>query len=94
MPSNVLIKMIISCPLTDQRNALFLHQAILSGMMIHHYSQRELHQLPEAVNYPLHLQDEYPKEYKPAALDDLTTARYESIKELQAGLDSIPVGAD
>ena len=80
--------------LTDPRNALFLHQAILSGVMIHRYSQQELHPLPEAVNYPLHLQDEYPEEYKPASLDDLTTARYESIKELQAGLDSIPVGVN
>jgi hypothetical protein len=77
--------------LADKRNAIFLHQAVLSGVMMHQYSLDELYELPETINYPLHLHDEYPNEYKPKTLKELITCRFESIQELRQGLEKIRV---
>jgi hypothetical protein len=75
--------------LADKRNALFLHQAVLSGVMMHRYSIDELHELPETVNYPLHLHDEYPDKHKPNTLNELTTCRFETIQDLKLGLKKV-----
>jgi hypothetical protein len=75
----------------DQRSAIFLHQAILSGILLNRFTQSDLQELPEAVNYPLHLHHEYPPEHRPKRLNDLITCRYESLKELQACMDQIGV---
>jgi hypothetical protein len=75
----------------NQRNAIFLHQAILSGMLLNRYSPSDLQELPEAVNYPLHLHHEYPPQHRPTRLNDLITCRYESLKELREGMDQIGV---
>jgi hypothetical protein len=77
--------------LQDQRNAIFLHQAVVSGMMMHRYAQDEFEVLPEAVNYPLHLHDEYPVEHRPKTLNQLITCRYENFDELGKGMKKILV---
>lgn len=77
--------------LTNQRNAIFLHQAILSGVMMQLFPTQDLLQLPEAINYPLHLHDEYPEECRPASLGELTTARYETVVALLSALGYLPV---
>jgi hypothetical protein len=75
----------------NRRHAIFLHQAILSAVMMNRYTQTDLQELPEEVNYPLHLHNEYPPEHRPASLNRLITCRYESIKVLRKGLDKINV---
>jgi hypothetical protein len=66
----------------DIRYKIFLHQAVLAGVVLNTFEQEKLLELPEAINYPLHLHDEYPPEHRPEALNDLITCRYEEINEL------------
>lgn len=75
----------------DVRYKVFMHQAVLAGVVLNMFPQEELQELPEAINYPLHLHDEYPTVYRPKALNELITCRYENIKELLHSLKRIPV---
>jgi hypothetical protein len=77
--------------LADQRRAIFLHQAVLSGVMMKKFIQDDLLELPESVNYPLHLHDEYPEKFRPDSLNQLITARYETLKELLEALECLTV---
>ena len=75
----------------DMLYGIFMHQAVLSGVVLNMCEQKELRELPETINYPLHLHDEYPPEYRPKALNELITCRYEGIKELPDVLKGIHV---
>ncbi len=70
---------------------IFMHQAILSGVILNHYDQSKLLALPESYNYPLHLHADYPPTGKVANLNQLHTARYESVTELPDYLQKIAV---
>jgi len=70
---------------------VFMHQTVLSGVVLSMFKRRELLELPETVNYPLHLHQEYPIEYQPQALNNLITCRYEGIEDLRNSLKTIPV---
>jgi hypothetical protein len=75
----------------EQKYAVFMHQAILSGIILNHYVPGQLAILPESYNYPLHLHPSYPPKGKAAALQDLTTARYENLKQLPGFIKNIEV---
>jgi hypothetical protein len=70
---------------------IFMHQAVLAGVVLSSLSPAQLHELPESYNYPLHLHGEYPPEFRPAKLNDLVTCRYETFGELQKILAFIAV---
>ncbi len=70
---------------------VFMHQAVLSGVVLSMFSKDELLELPETFNYPLHLHQEYPIEYRPQGLNNLITCRYEGIEDLQNSLMAIRV---
>ena len=70
---------------------VFMHQAVLAGVVLKMFKRQELLELPETFNYPLHLHEEYPVEYQPKALSDLITCRYEGIEDLRNSLREIPV---
>ena len=74
----------------DMLYRVFMHQAVLAGVVLNMFAREELLELPEAINYPLNLHDEYPPERRPKAFDELITCRYESIKELLDSLKGIP----
>jgi hypothetical protein len=73
----------------DIRYKIFMHQAVLTGVVLNTFEQDKLQELPEAINYPLHLHDEYPPEHQPEALNDLITCRYEGVNELPGFLKKI-----
>jgi len=75
----------------DVRYRIFMHQAVFAGVVLNMFKKEELQELPESVNYPLHLHGEYPPEHRPAALNDLITCRYEIIEVLVGSLKEIPV---
>jgi hypothetical protein len=75
----------------DIRYKIFMHQAVLAGVVLNMFEQEKLQELPEAINYPLHLHDEYSSEHRPEALNDLITCRYEGINELTNFLDKIRI---
>lgn len=69
---------------------VFMHQAVLSGVVLNMFERNELLELPETVNYPLNLHLECPAEHRPSLLNDLSTCRYEGIEDLQNALKAIP----
>lgn len=66
----------------QQKYAVFLHQAVLAGVILNRYPQAALAELPESYNYPLHMHADYPAGHKPARLAELVTARYERAADL------------
>lgn len=65
-----------------QANALcriFMHQAVLSGIILSSFDQTELIELPRYVNYPLNLHTTYPDEHKPARINDVVSFRYDTL---------------
>jgi hypothetical protein len=73
----------------DIRYKIFMHQAVLAGVVLNMFEQEKLQELPEAINYPLHLHGEYPPKHRPKALNDLITCRYEGVNELPGFLKKI-----
>lgn len=66
----------------QQKYAIFMHQAVLAGVLMNRYRQDQLQELPESYNYPLHMHTGYPEGSRIQNLEDLNTARYENTKEL------------
>jgi hypothetical protein len=62
-----------------QLYAIFVHQAIFTGVLLHHLKPGELMELSPRINYPLHLHDDIPLSQRPATIDQLVTVRYEDI---------------
>ncbi len=62
----------------DRLYAIFVHQAILAGTIMSLLEPSLLHELPYRVNYPLHMQRDYPADRRVACLNDLVTFRYEA----------------
>ncbi len=61
----------------DERYAIFIHQAILSGVILATLTVEEIQELPSAYNYPEHLHGEDITANRPAILDELVTVRHE-----------------
>lgn len=76
----------------DQLYTIFMHQAVLAGVILSTMERGELQELPFSYNYPLHLYEESPRAYRPQAINDLVTARFylDKLREPQ-GLERIPL---
>jgi hypothetical protein len=61
----------------NQLYEIFIHQAVLSGIILASLEQNDLLELPRYVNYPLHMQGDYPAEHRPQTLNELITCRYD-----------------
>jgi hypothetical protein len=61
----------------DNRYAIFIHQAILSGVILSTYHKDELLELPSVYNYPIHLFNEDNTKERPDTIDDCVTWRHE-----------------
>lgn len=77
--------------LTNPLYRVFMHQAVLAGVVLYSFYPAQLHELPESYNYPLHLHADYPYEFRPTKLNDLVTCRYETFDELKKVLAFITV---
>jgi len=67
----------------DYLYAIFIHQAILSGVILSIMERSELYELPFDYNYPLNLYYNCPFVYRVKNANDLITVRYEDIKDLK-----------
>lgn len=56
---------------------IFIHQAILAGTILASLQQQELLELHHFINYPLHMHADYPKDLRPASLNEITSCRYD-----------------
>jgi hypothetical protein len=63
----------------DQRYAIFIHQAIFTGILLQNLKPEEMVELSSRINYPLHLHSEIPEDQRPSTINELITVRYESI---------------
>lgn len=61
----------------DERYAIFIHQAVLSGCILRMFTLDEMYELPVAYNYPMHLRAEDITENRPTMLEELVTLRHE-----------------
>ncbi|MEJ2749804.1 MAG: hypothetical protein P8183_18130 [Anaerolineae bacterium] len=74
----------------DGRYAIFMHQAIFTGILLHALTPDEMQELSPQVNYPLHLHNDIPAHLRPDVIDTLVTARHESIFDTPAW-QSLPI---
>jgi hypothetical protein len=58
---------------------VFYFQVVLAGTLLSTLRQDEILELPHIVNYGLHMHTEYPDDLRADRLDDLVSARYESL---------------
>jgi len=56
---------------------IFIHQAVLSGVILSILAREELLELPRLVNYPLHMHADYPAALRPETLNKIITCRYD-----------------
>jgi hypothetical protein len=61
----------------DERYTIFIHQAVLTGVILSTIKRHNLQELPFTYNYPLHLYDGSPRDLRPQNVNDLVTVRYE-----------------
>lgn len=63
----------------DRRYEVFLHQAVWTGVVLHHLDRTEMAELSPAVNYPFNLHDEIPARSRAISLASLTAIRTEGL---------------
>ncbi|TFF95812.1 hypothetical protein EU546_02630 [Candidatus Thorarchaeota archaeon] len=76
----------------DHRYRIFIHQAILTGVILKMMKRDDMLELPSTYNYPVHLHydDETPE--RPHLIDDLTTVRHEGFHKNPDWSSSLPAG--
>jgi len=74
----------------DNRYTVFMHQAVLSGVILSKLATDELQELPLKYNYPLHLHAEDVTDHRPSSLEDLVTFRHEGFYKDPEWIDKIP----
>lgn len=77
----------------DERYAIFIHQALLSGVILAHFRPDEIQELPPGYNYPIHLFDDDSTAHRPASIDGLVTVRYEDPAQIPDWFERIEGGA-
>jgi hypothetical protein len=73
----------------DQLHRIFLHQAILSALLVKMLAPGDIHILPPDYSYPLHLHDQISELYRAKSLNELVIAVYEDDDShpLNAGIE-------
>jgi hypothetical protein len=74
----------------DRRYVIFVHQAVLTGVLLSALAPDEMEELPPNYNYPLHLYEEDVTTDRPAALGELVTCRHEGLHAIPGAIDRIP----
>ncbi len=59
--------------------AVFMHQAVFTGVILAELKENALQALSPVINYPLHLHQDIPPALQAGRIDDLVTARYEDL---------------
>jgi hypothetical protein len=74
----------------DERYVIFIHQALLSGIILNMFTKDEIQELPRDYNYPLHLYDEDITADRPSSIDDVVTLRHEGFYQDPQWMDKMP----
>ncbi|MBN1564785.1 MAG: hypothetical protein JXA10_13140 [Anaerolineae bacterium] len=73
---------------------IFVHQAILTGVVMAKFAPADLIELPRRYNYPLHLYADHAPEKRPPSINDLITCRYENVFAEAGWPDRFPITGD
>jgi hypothetical protein len=76
----------------DGRYRIFVHQAVLSGVIMATQETEEIQELPPVYNYPIHLHSEDVTEHRPSSLEELVTIRHEGFYENPGWMREMPAG--
>lgn len=74
----------------DNRYAIFIHQAILSAVILAMLKKEELLELPHNYNYPVHLFNEDKSDNRPISIDECITFRHEGFYKDVDWMNKIP----
>ncbi len=75
---------------TDGRYRIFMHQAVLSAVILAGFTRDELYELPPTYNYPIHLYAEDATGRRPGSVEELVTVRHEGFWEEPDWLERMP----
>ena len=67
----------------DSRYAIFIHQALFTGLVLSMVEKRNMMELPTIYNYPSHLHDEDVTDSRPRIMDECVTIRHEGFYKSQ-----------
>ena len=76
----------------DGRYRIFVHQAVLSGVIMAALETDEIQELPPTYNYPIHLHGEDITDHRPSSLEELVTIRHEGFYEDTEWFEKVPAG--
>jgi hypothetical protein len=76
----------------DSRYAIFIHQAVLSGVIMSALPTEELQELSSDYNYPMHLHSEDVTDHRPEGLEEVVTCRHEGFHAESNWEKKIPAG--
>ena len=74
----------------DERYKVFIHQAVLSGVILSTLATDEIQELPPEYNYPLHLHAEDITDHRPSSLEEVVTFRHEGFYEDPEWIKTMP----
>jgi hypothetical protein len=77
----------------DARYEIFIHQALLSGLILKMLNRNGMVELPPTYNYPVHLHGEDQTEDRPRLMDDTVVFRHEGFYK-EAGWKNIFPGSE
>jgi len=75
----------------NQRYAIFMHQAILTGVVLSKLEPAALQELSPQINYPLHLHPEIQPSLRARRIDELVTVRYEDLFDAPGWQKEFPI---
>jgi len=74
------------------RYRVFVHQAVLSGVILSELGTDEILELPPTYNYPLQLHGKDMTENRPASIEKLVTMRHEEFYSDPRWFEKMPAG--
>jgi len=74
----------------DELYKIFIHQAILSGVILSKFETDELIELPSTYNYPLHLHTEDVTDDRPSFMEEVVSFRHEGFYEDEDWIKKMP----
>ena len=74
----------------NPRYTIFMHQAVLAGVVLSQLERGELLELPDTYNYPVHLFASDTTSKRPAGMEALVTFRHEGFYEKEDSAADIP----
>lgn len=74
----------------DKRYIIFMHQAVLAGVVLSSFERSQLRELPRGYNYPLDLFKIDQTVHRPRGMDEVVTFRHEGFYEAKDWRERIP----